>query len=68
MEKAEELESDGCANCDWFFCTITKWLLKGLEDMEVTGRVETIQWSANTDVTNSNGVNNDYINNLEHEG
>ena len=66
------------------FGTITKGLLKGLEDLEVGGRVETIQmtallrtarilrrvletWgdsnssekpSANTDVKNSKGVNN----------
>ena len=26
--------------------TITKWLLKGLEDLEVGGRVETIQTTA----------------------
>ena len=26
--------------------TITKWLLKGLEDLEVGGRVETIQMTA----------------------
>ena len=28
------------------FGTITKWLLKGLEDLEVSGRVETIQMTA----------------------
>ena len=28
------------------FGTITKWLLKGLEDLEVGGRVETIQMTA----------------------
>ena len=65
--------------------TITKGLLKGLEDVEVGGRVKTIQMtaflrtatilrsvletcchskssekpSANTDVKNSKGVNND---------
>ena len=26
--------------------TVTKWLLKGLEDLEVSGRVETIQTTA----------------------
>ena len=38
--------------------TITKGLLKGLEDLEVGGRVETIQTTAKTDVKNSRGVNN----------
>ena len=28
------------------FGTVTKWLLKGLEDLEVGGRVETIQTTA----------------------
>ena len=28
------------------FCTVTKGLLKGLEDLEVGGRVETIQTTA----------------------
>ena len=66
--------------------TITKGLLRGLEDLEVGGRVETIQTtallrtarilrlgetcchsnssekpSANTDVKNSKGVNNNNI-------
>ena len=71
------------------FGTITKELLKGLEDLEVGGRVETIQTtallrtarilrrvletcchsnsseklSANTDVKNSKGVNNNNNNN-----
>ena len=56
------------------FGTITKGLLKGLEDLEVGGRVETIQMTAllrtarilrrvletwaNADVKNSKGVNN----------
>ena len=70
------------------FGTITKGLLKGLEDLEVGGQVETIQmtallrtarilrWvletcshsnssekpSANTDVKNSKGVNNNDMN------
>ena len=61
------------------FGTITEGLLKGLEDLEVGGLVETIQMtallktdrkkrtekpSANTDVRNSKGVNdNDNDNN-----
>ena len=69
--------------------TITKGLLKGLEDLEVGGRVETIKttaeswdesWrleetcchsnsgeklSANTDVKNSKGVNNNTSNNQQ---
>ena len=74
--------------------TITKGLLKGLEDLEVSGRVETVQttalrqhwdesWrleetcchsnsnekpSANTDVKNFKGVNNDKCNNYDHNG
>ena len=41
IEKAEEHESDDCA-----LGTITKRLLKGLEDLEVGGQVETIQMTA----------------------
>ena len=51
--------------------TITKGLLKGLEDLEVGGRVETCSHSdssekptANTDVKNSEGVNNHNNNEL----
>ena len=28
------------------FGTVTKWLVRGLEDLEITGRVETIQTTA----------------------
>ncbi len=33
-------------NCNWVFGTVTKGLLKGLEDLEVGGRVEIIQTTA----------------------
>ena len=65
------------------YATVTKGLLKGLEDLEVGGRVETIQMSgllrtakiprrihssekpsANTDVKNSKGVNNNNNNSV----
>ena len=39
-------EVNKCTNRDWCFCTVTKGLLKGLEDMEIGGRVETIQITA----------------------
>ena len=38
-----EHEGDNYTNCYWCFGTVTKWLLKGLEDLEVGGWVETIQ-------------------------
>ena len=41
-----EYEGDNYTNCDCPFGTVTKWLLKGLEDLEVGGRVETIQTTA----------------------
>ena len=41
-----ELEGDNYTNCDWCFGTVTKGLLKGLEDLEVGGRVESIQTTA----------------------
>ena len=41
-----EHESNDCANCDWWFRHITKELLKVMEDLEVGGRVETIQTTA----------------------
>ena len=49
------------------FGTITKGLLKGLEDLEVGGRVSNSSEkpSANTDVKNSKGVNNN--NNKENQ-
>ena len=46
VKKAVEHESDDSTNCDWCFGTITKGILKGLEDLEVGGRVETIQMTA----------------------
>ena len=85
LKKTMEHESDDCTNCA--LGTVTKGLLKGLEDLEVGGQVETIQTtallktvriqstvleleetcchsisserpSANADVKNSKGVNN----------
>ena len=41
-----EHEGDDYTNCDWCFGTVTKGLLKGLEDLEVGGRKETIQITA----------------------
>ena len=43
-----EHKSDDCTNFDYFFFfgTINKGLLKGLEDLEVSVRVETIQKTA----------------------
>ena len=38
-----EHESDNYTNCEVAFGTASKGLLKGLEDLEVGGRVETIQ-------------------------
>ena len=46
MKKTMEHEGDNYTNCDWCFGTITKGLLKGLEDLEVGGWVETIQTTA----------------------
>ena len=37
-----EQEIDNYTNCDCFFGTITKGLLKGLEDLKIGGRVKTI--------------------------
>ena len=41
-----EHEGDNYTNSDWFFGTVTKGLLKGLEDSEVGRRVETIERKA----------------------
>ena len=41
-----EHESDGYISCDWYFGTVTKVLLKGLNDLEIGGRVNTIQTTA----------------------
>ena len=41
-----EHEGDNYTNCDFAFSTVTKELIKGLEDLEVGGRVETIQATA----------------------
>ena len=42
IEKTMEHESDNYTNLIGAFGTVTKYLLKGLEDLEVGGRVETI--------------------------
>ena len=44
--KTMEYEGDNCTNRDWCFGTVTKGLVKGLEDKEVGERVETIQTTA----------------------
>ena len=41
VKKTVEHESDGDTNC-----TVTKGLVQGLEDLEIRGRVETIQTTA----------------------
>ena len=38
-----ERERVNYTNCNWCLATITKRLVQGLEDLEITGRVETIQ-------------------------
>ena len=46
IEKTMEHEGGNYTNRDWYFGTVTKCLLKGLEDLEVGGRAETIQTAA----------------------
>ena len=47
LKKTMEYEGDNYTNCDWcFLARVTKGLLKGLEDLKVGGRVETIQTTA----------------------
>ena len=47
LKKSLENEGDSYNNGDFFsFCTATKGLLKGLEDLEIRGRDETIQTTA----------------------
>ena len=41
--KTVENESCNYTNCDWCFGTVTQKTLKGLEDLEIRGPVETIQ-------------------------
>ena len=41
-----EHEGDNYTNCDGAFGTVTKGLLKGLEDLEFGGRVATILTTA----------------------
>ena len=43
LKKTMEHEGYNYTNCDRCFGTVTKGLLKGLEELEVGGRVETIQ-------------------------
>ena len=43
LKKNMEYEGNNYTNRDWCFGTVTKGLLKGLDDVEVGGRVETIQ-------------------------
>ena len=42
LKKSVEHELDGDTNCNWCFGTVTTGLIKGLEDMEIRGRIETI--------------------------
>ena len=44
--KTMEYESDVYTNCNWCLGTVTKGLIQGLEDLEITGRVGTIQTTA----------------------
>ena len=46
LKKTMEHEGDNYANCDWCLWHGNKGLLKGLEDLEVGGRMETIQTTA----------------------
>ena len=46
LKKTVEHESNDCANYDWCVITVTKGSLKGLEDLEVGGKVETIKTTA----------------------
>ena len=46
LKKTMEHEGDNYTNCDSCFGTVRKGLLKGLEDLEVNGRLETIQTTA----------------------
>ena len=43
IEKTVEHESDGDTNCNWSLGTVPKGLIQGLEDLEIRGRLETIQ-------------------------
>ena len=56
-KKTMEHESDIYINWDW--CSWYKGLIKGLEDLEITGRLETIQTTKLLrSVKNSQRVNN----------
>ena len=46
MKKTMEDEGDNYTICDWCLGMVTKGFLKGLEDLEVGGRVENIQTTA----------------------
>ena len=46
LKKTMERAGDNYTKCNWCVWTVTKGLLKGLEDLEVGGRVETIQTTA----------------------
>ena len=46
LKKLWNLKVNGYTNCNFAFCTVTKGLVQGLEDLEITGRVETIQTTA----------------------
>ena len=46
LKKTGEHAGDNYTNSDWCFGTVTKGLLKGLEELEVGGRVETIKTTA----------------------
>ena len=46
LKKTIEHEGDNCINRDWCFWYSNKKLLKGLEDLKIGGRVETIQTTA----------------------
>ena len=41
-----EHESDDDTSSDWSTLTIPKWLVKGQEELDIRGKVETIQTTA----------------------
>ena len=41
-QKTMEHEGDGDINCNWCSCSVTKGLIKGLEDMKIRELVENI--------------------------
>ena len=44
--KKRNMKGDGDTNCNWALSTVVKWLVQGLEDLEIRGSVETIHTAA----------------------